>query len=174
MNTNRTVKDTSSISKPRADALATELSSNRTRNRLAKLRELKKIMTRLAQLRDHAKQAFGRARGSLAKQKSVSMPTQPLAPGVQPLPPASTYRPVARPVSKLQIDQLHKQLSKPKPESTLTPTGPAMRQLRDEKDQAIRADVQAIRQRLATRRNALKEAMQRANDNKTMRRGPKR
>ena len=89
--------------------------------------------------------------------------------GEPPAPPAVDIKPVARPVSKMQIDELYKQLSEPKIRPELTPMGPASRQVHREHDQLILAEIEAIRHRLALRRGAAKEAFDRARHEQTRR-----
>jgi hypothetical protein len=81
---------------------------------------------------------------------------------------------VAQPVSKKQIDDLHKLLSRPRLACELTPMGPVTRQVRHEEDQKILDKIEQTRQRLEMRRNAAKEAFERAKHNKTHRPGPRR
>ncbi|UYV12399.1 MAG: hypothetical protein NCW75_14005 [Phycisphaera sp.] len=70
--------------------------------------------------------------------------------------------PVARPVNRAQIDELHKQLSQPKPQQTLTPMGSVAREARTQQDHKILKEIEAIRARLEMRRKAAKQAFERA------------
>lgn len=88
-----------------------------------------------------------------------------------PKPPSNHIKPVAMPVSKNRIDELHKQLSKPKTTITLTPMGSVTRKEQSQADRAILTEVEEIRKRLELRRNAAKEAFGRAHDDQTVRRG---
>lgn len=98
---------------------------------------------------------------------NASTPTEPPK-------PTRYIKPVARPVSKQQINDLHKLLSTPHLKAEFTPMGAVTRQVRTERDQKILGEIEAIRNRLELRRDAAKEAFARARDNKTVRRGMKR
>lgn len=85
-------------------------------------------------------------------------------------PPPREIRSVARPVTKQQIDTLHKQLSEPRIALEYTMEGATTRQIRTERDKAILKEIEAIRAKLAARRHAAKEAFQRGVNNTTVRR----
>ena len=90
-----------------------------------------------------------------------------------PEPPKPSVKPVAQPVSKKQVEDLLKMLSRPKLALRHTPKGATTRQLRSNADQKIIREVEAIRDRLERRRSAAKEAFKRGHDDKTVRRGRK-
>lgn len=91
-----------------------------------------------------------------------------------PTPPSPSIKWVAQPVTKKRIDELHKLLSRPRLQCELTPMGPVTRQVRREEDRKILKEIEQTRTRLEARRNAPKEAFQRAKENKTHRPGPRR
>ena len=70
--------------------------------------------------------------------------------------------PVARPVSQIQIDMLHKTLRTPTLDTNLTPMGTASRQIKTQNDEAILAEIGEIRKRLYLRRDAAQQAFSRA------------
>lgn len=87
---------------------------------------------------------------------------------------SARIRPVARPVSKQQIEELTRKLSRPRIGAEFTPMSSVTTQVRTERDQSILKEIEAMRQRLESRRNAAKEAFHRAHDNRTIRRGMRR
>jgi len=105
--------------------------------------------------------------------ENISDPFKQQAGGT-PTPPYQEIKPVARPVSRLQIDDLHKQLSMPKITAEFTPMGAVTRSVNTERDQAIIKEIRVIRKALELRRDAAKQAFERAHENKTVRRGPRR
>lgn len=158
MSLNDELKHKPSISIPRANFLQRVLSQTRTRNRFQKLRELRTIITRLAEKRGSAERAFNKHAAKPGQGKKQIKPKQ--APKTEPKLVKNNYRTVGQPVSKMQIDDLHKQLSEPTPENT--PMGEKMRTLAAQRDQSILNKIAEQRSRLASRNSTAKEAMDRA------------
>lgn len=91
---------------------------------------------------------------------------------IPPNPPATTYKPVAQPISKKQIDELHKQLSKPVPAVDYVPPGSTANDLKKLRVDEIRRKLEEVRRRLGTRKGAAKESFGRGVSNNTIRRKP--
>lgn len=87
--------------------------------------------------------------------------------------PNPAYKPVAQPISRMKIDELHAKLSAPRVTRDITPMGEVSRSMRTEQDMKILAEIEENRRRLETRRDAAKEAFQRAHANQTIKRGRK-
>lgn len=88
--------------------------------------------------------------------------------------PPQGYKPVAMPVSKIQIADLKKRLSMPRIALEFTPQGAATKQVRSNGDKSILDEIRRQHAQLNKRNNTMKEAFDRANENKTIKRGPKR
>ena len=92
-----------------------------------------------------------------AKVKISGLPNQS-----QPKLPEKTINPVARPVSKQQIDNLYDKLKTPRIQLEHTPMGATTRQVTSKENQEILKEIVTVRQRLEMRRNAAKQAFNRA------------
>lgn len=98
----------------------------------------------------------------------------PFEAATNPPPPSQDFIPVARPVSRAQIQALHKMISTPQIKAEFTPMGARTRQVRTERDEAIIKEIEIRQRQLELRRGAAKQAFTRAHETPTIRRGPKR
>lgn len=68
------------------------------------------------------------------------------------------------PATQQRIDDLYKQLSQPKLVHEFTPSGSVTREVRTENDLRVLQEIEAIRARLARRRNNASDDFNRAHD----------
>lgn len=83
------------------------------------------------------------------------------------------FIPVARPASRVQIEELRRLLATPERHLTLTPKGWVTRSPHGERDRRIAGEIQVMQRALELRKNGAEQAFNRAVANKTFR-DPKR